>query len=404
MKPLFTFFLFFGSFYSLFAQPNTPPITPDVFLCSVGFESVNYDLANVVVDMEGNSIAFFISQSPSTGTLDYFSEFGTFTYTPEFIGFEESFVYTVCDYLGACSNGTVYIALAEMEELPPIMPTVVNFTAQAGTTLNICEGNIGWAWANNCIPNLYTVCVTHNETMGQINYVDDNCVAYTPAQTGTDTIRIVGCGDAPPPIIYTCNGWEQMNTCSYTYYIVSIVPNNNSFTEVYNITCDSTLLIGQLGYPTWVTPSIIDPPANGNAAILTDGLWSSLQYIPNSGFSGSDTIVVECAHATQITCETGTYIVNVECTNSVITQTDAHNSPIVFYNVPEQKIVLTFTHTPTQSTQVSLFNSSGQLLETIAAGVSNYLQIDAKNLPAGMYLLTLQTQNLRNVVKVMVIK
>lgn len=380
------------------AQPNTPPVTTTVTLCSISFESVSYNLTAAVTDAEGDALAFTISQPPSSGTLTL-NPNGVMVYTPQFTGFEEYFIYTVCDIYGACANGTVYITLAEIEEIPPIEPTIVNYTAEMGTTANICEGNIGWAWQHNCIPDLYTVCVYHNETLGQITYVNDNCIAYMPYGIGTDTIMVIGCGDAPPPMLYTCNGWEQMNTCSHNYYVVSITPNDGAFTETYNITCDSTLLVEQLGYPTWVVPSIITPPDYGNATILTDGVWSALQYIPNPNFNGTDTVVVECAHATQITCETGTYIINIDCTNGI---NPLPLPPLVqvWYDAPAMKIFIGQGALQQTGNRVLLYNAQGALV--FSSGYTG--QIDASGLPAGLYLVRLKNETGDFAAKVMVTK
>ncbi|MBI5913777.1 MAG: Ig-like domain-containing protein [Bacteroidetes bacterium] len=105
-------------------------------------------------------------------------------------------------------------------------------------------------------------------------------------------------------------------TCDTGIYIISVIgcPPIQSFTETHDITCDSTLLIAGLGYPTWVTPEIVQSPVHGTAAIvLENSLWHTLQYTPMPGFNGTDTVVVECAHATQVTCETGIYIIHVLC-------------------------------------------------------------------------------------------
>ncbi|MBK7406954.1 MAG: T9SS type A sorting domain-containing protein [Saprospirales bacterium] len=109
-------------------------------------------------------------------------------------------------------------------------------------------------------------------------------------------------------------------TCDTGIYIISVAgcPPIQSFTEAHEIACDSTLLIPGLGFPTWVTPEIIQPPAHGTASLSLDStLWHTLQYLPEADFNGIDTIVVECAHATQITCETGIFIIQVSCLNSV---------------------------------------------------------------------------------------
>lgn len=385
------------------AQPNTPPNTPDLALCSVASEVVLYELGTIVTDAEGGTITFSLSQLPTGGQVTMTPD-GFFNYTPQSIGWQDFFVYTACDSFGSCSSGTVTIQLAEMETLPPIVPNLLYFSAQAGISINICEGNIGWAWANNCFPGLYTVCVYHNESLGQINYIDDNCISYQPSGTiGTDTIMVIGCGDAPPPIIYTCNGWEQMNTCSHNYYIVSISPIDIGFTEAHTINCDSTIVIDQLGYPTWVVPTIITPPNNGNATIISDGVWSSMEYTPNPNFIGVDTIIVECAEATQITCETGMYIFNVDCVNSSADLFPTTVLPNMIYDPSTNSVKVVMANQPNQEMSMTVFSLSGNRLlsQQIPANVSD-ISIPMPHLPEGIYLVSLQTGEYQLVNKIWV--
>lgn len=387
------------------AQPNTPPVTPDVTLCSVMFEPVSFQLASVVTDAEGDALTFSITQLPDAGDIT-FNPDGSFYYASQAIGYTDYFVYTACDAAGLCSSAYVYINLAEMETLPPIEPTLYNYTTTAGSAITICEGNIGWAWANNCITSLYTVCINHNQSLGQITYLNDNCITYQPlAASGTDTITMVGCGDAPPPIVLTCNGWEQMDMCSHTWFIVSISPDSG-FTETHTIHCDSTLTIGQLGYPTWVTPTITSPPANGSAGIVPDGLWSALQYTPNIGFTGADTVVVACAQATQLTCQTGTYIFTVDCTNNLPPQPNGITPSVsAFFNPATNQIEITTTVAPLSSPMhLWLYNLTGTPVSSLALPSGQITSThNALHLPAGLYLLHWQSANFRGIIKLPVV-
>lgn len=286
--------------------------TPDVFLCSAAGAPVSYDIA---ADITGSFVTLSIS-SPSMYGVAIIDASGMLLYTPT-VGTTQvidQFSYAACNATGACSLGVINITLADIESLPPIVPDYHYYSVNFPFTTDICNGNIGWELQHNGEASLYTVWVTHDESLGSLSYISDGCILYTPSAAGSDTIKVIGCGDAPPPYLLTCNGWEQMDPCSYTYYVINISPNiSTSFIENHSIACDSTLTIDGLGYPTWAIPSIIDAPTNGTATIVSDGINSSLQYTPPAGFAGIDTVIVECAHATQITCSTGMYIFEVNC-------------------------------------------------------------------------------------------
>jgi hypothetical protein len=93
-----------------------------------------------------------------------------------------------------------------------------------------------------------------------------------------------------------------------------------TFTEYHTVTCGSTLQLGRVGYPTWNEASILQAPTHGIAEIITGlGLPDSLVFHAANNYTGVDTFIVACAHATQITCDTGIYIVQTTCgTNATV--------------------------------------------------------------------------------------
>jgi hypothetical protein len=100
------------------------------------------------------------------------------------------------------------------------------------------------------------------------------------------------------------------------YFFTAICLNlsaQNKFTKSDTISCGDSIIYKNLGYPSWIIPEIIRPPQYGDAVIKTDGVYSSMQYQAPVCFKGIDTIVVLCAKATQISCDTGMYILNINC-------------------------------------------------------------------------------------------
>ncbi|MEZ4921421.1 MAG: T9SS type A sorting domain-containing protein [Saprospiraceae bacterium] len=89
-----------------------------------------------------------------------------------------------------------------------------------------------------------------------------------------------------------------------------------TFTETIQLACGDTAVIGNLGFPTWNDPHIIQPPRWGYAVLLGDFVPPNiLEYQAPPCFTGSDTVIIECAHATQVTCDTGIYIFEISCNN-----------------------------------------------------------------------------------------
>ena len=91
-----------------------------------------------------------------------------------------------------------------------------------------------------------------------------------------------------------------------------------TFYEYHSINCGATLELGAVGFPSWITATVVKAPAHGQALILTGGPFpDSMAYLSDTGYFGQDTFIVACAHATQITCDTGIYIITISCLNDV---------------------------------------------------------------------------------------
>lgn len=91
-----------------------------------------------------------------------------------------------------------------------------------------------------------------------------------------------------------------------------------SFTEHIKIHCNDSVIREHLGYPTWNPATIIKKPHYGIAEIRDDSsLRQTLYYRPPIYFHGKDTLMVLCAKATQITCDTGIYLIDVDCNERV---------------------------------------------------------------------------------------
>ncbi|MEK7255395.1 MAG: T9SS type A sorting domain-containing protein, partial [Bacteroidota bacterium] len=188
-------------------------------------------------------------------------------------------------------------------------------------------------------------------------------------------------------------------------YIISVVgcPPISAFFETHEISCDSTLLVPGLGYPTWVTPEIVQPPKHGEASLSLDSsLWHTLKYVPEAGFEGTDTVVVECAHATQITCETGIYIIHVTCVNvAPETKTDEHWR--IFPNPNANGFLTVESNLPVQ--RVRLQSLTGEvILDEKQPALPLWLELVLPEISPGIYWLEVFRKDEKSVKKLVVVQ
>lgn len=89
-----------------------------------------------------------------------------------------------------------------------------------------------------------------------------------------------------------------------------------TFTEVIPLDCGDSTRTRTLGYPTWNPPQIVKKARFGRA--FTDAS-NRLVYLSTPFYKGRDTVVVLCARATQITCDTGIFVFENRCANAAAT-------------------------------------------------------------------------------------
>jgi hypothetical protein len=105
-----------------------------------------------------------------------------------------------------------------------------------------------------------------------------------------------------------------------SFSLLSLTTSAQTFTQEINIPCGDTAYIGTLGYPTWNPADIVQRAAYGHSSLLGDFVEANLlQYIAPPCFTGLDTVIIKCARATQITCDTGIYVFNIGCEESIAT-------------------------------------------------------------------------------------
>lgn len=255
-------------------------------------------------------------------------------------------------------------------------------------------------WAGSFIEDHYIYCGAILE-LGPVGYPTWNPASIVqPPEHGR--VFIFTDGPFPDSLVYKSDyGYLGVDTfvvecaratqitCDTGIYIIHVIgcPPIFAFTETHEITCDSTLLIPELGYPFWVVPEIIQAPSNGQATILNLSSLDrdTLQYIPPPGFNGTDTVIVECAHATQVYCETGIYIINVSCTNQ--SRESKPGLGLRFFPNPVVDVLL--IECPSSIERLLVTAATGLPIRNIRLPVpSRSVEVNVESLPSGWYILT----------------
>jgi gliding motility-associated-like protein len=302
-------------FFIVNPVPNIPPDVFNDFYTLVQDGIISDNLMLNDSDPDGTiSASTTPLVNPLNGVITVQAN-GDFTYTPNagFIGID-TVVVLVCDNSLACVNDTLFFTVNPINNLP----IVVN------DTITIFEDNsaIGNILLNdNDIDGPLTASLTIvvNPSNGSVNINTSGNYAYLPNANynGIDTVVFSVC--------------DTDNNCiNDTLFVTVIAVNDNIIITNENLsTNENTPLTGNIiindndpdGTAINVNTTPIALPANGTILINTNG---SFDYIPNNGFVGTDTVVVNV-------CDSGLPL-PASCSNDTIfiTVIDVNNPPIVF--------------------------------------------------------------------------
>lgn len=295
-----------------------------------------------------------------------------------------------------CDTLQIQATLGNCNLPPPITPNQT--CTPVFTPIDLCfEMQPGEIYAANAVTTTFQC---------SINAFAQSCITYYPLPgfTGTDTVTIpicqinnpdncrlqqfvvyVGCETpvAVNDIVYISPEWVSING--------NIIPDENG----YNGITLQPLLNDDTGCQAPVTVSVLTPPANGSLTVLPDG--RQLQYLPDAGFSGAQTAILQlCNACNQCSNSTLNFYIAPNISTSLTTAPQTGQPLLQAVYLPQNQAFM-LTCLSQSFAQVALYNAGGQLLHTqnIPAGTANTqavnIQIPAAGLPAGLYLFNLQT-------------
>jgi gliding motility-associated-like protein len=257
--------------------------------------SLNANVGDNDVEVDGDNMTFTLLSGPSNGTLT-FNPDGSFTYTPNpnFSG-TDSFTYIVTDSNGGTDTATVTIIID-----PIFDPTATNdlYTIDEDTSLS---SNVS---DNDSDTDGFTYVVTDGPDNGTVTMNADGSFTYTPDSdfNGTDTFTYQACDE---------NG---LNCVEATVTIIVIPINDNPIANDDTFSTNEDTPLSENVGSNDLNPdggslvfTITDGPDNGTITLNPDG---SFTYNPNADFNGTDSFTyIACDENGD--CDTATVIINV---------------------------------------------------------------------------------------------
>jgi VCBS repeat-containing protein len=233
-------------------------------------------------DPNGDSLTAVLVGNASNGSVTLNSD-GSFSYTPN-AGFTgtDSFTYQASD--GTLNSNTATVTLTVVNDAPVANPD--SYMAHKNLTLNIAATGV---LANDSDPNgdPLTAALVSNPTNGSLTLNSDGSFSYVPNSgfTGTDSFT------------YEANDGSlnsAVTTVSLTVVNDAPVANDDSYTAHKNLTLNiaATGVLANDSDPNGdpITAVLASNASNGSVTLNSDGSFS---YVPNAGFTGSDSFTYE---------------------------------------------------------------------------------------------------------------
>ncbi|MEN2801069.1 gliding motility-associated C-terminal domain-containing protein [Capnocytophaga sputigena] len=215
----------------------------------------------------------------------------------------------------ACATATVQITVPAATPTPTVQANPDTFTysgtatqtvgnvltndtvsgTTSATTSNVTISQVSTP-TGSVVPRIDTtngnVIVPNNTPAGIYTITYQICTVATPTACATTTIQITVPAATPTPTIAPIAVDDRATTPLNTPIVVNVLANDT--------------LNGA------TTPNVVANPANGTVIVNLDG---SIEYRPNTGFTGTDTFVYELCNP-QGNCDSAT--VTIEVINTII--------------------------------------------------------------------------------------
>lgn len=305
--------------------PNEPPLVENVTV-TVPFESTMPPLCLTVVEPEDEAFTLAILTNGMNGLATVFNN-SCINYAAN-TGFwgMDSVLVNICDINNNCAEATFYITVLPPNSNAPVVADAVFITDLNQNVVDCLDFVEPEGEA-------VTGTVIQTTVNGDFTLSQDTCILYIPNTDfiGMDSVQIE-----------LCDPWNNCDTA----WVNFIVEDMNLPPTVADINTNTDFEM-----PILICPEITEPngdaitltvsalPTNGTAMIVND---TCVQYMPNTGFSGTEVINVSvCDEFGACTNAIITIVVNEEVVNNPPVVTTPNPVTIMLGEMTETCLTIT---------------------------------------------------------------
>jgi VCBS repeat-containing protein len=338
---------------------NTEPIAASSTIIIPEDEVLSDNLLAYITDAEGGIFVFTTIQAPQHGTLLWTGN-GAFTYSPsENYAGEDVFIYRVCDNGGLCTQATVSLTIAGVNDSPVVNIEFVELQEDESLSQDIGTSN------SDAEGDAITYTLIAGATNGAAQLSSDGVFVYNPNENffGTDQITYTAC--------------DINNACTEAVLSIHVSPVNDipeaqgmlvTIQEDETITGSLSTLVLNVDNDALFFGTMI-APSNGAVLIQNNGSFS---YIPDAHFFGSDQFTyLTCDPSGQ--CDTASIILTIVSVNDT-PQVNNDSAEIDEDSSIEMNLAANDFEVENESLSYSLISTAQFGTATVSAtGLLNYI-------------------------------
>ena len=267
-----------GNIFITVVPVNDAPVAVDDVLGIIVNTSGTGSVASNDIDVDHPALIYSVVTGPLNGQLQM-NQNGAYSYTPnEYYSGQEIIIYSVCDGLNVCDQGTLTISIINDNVAPVAADDEFNTLEDSPITVNVGNNDTD---ANN---QILTYSLLSWPSNGSISFATNGQFTYSPGLNffGNDSFTY-----------QVCDPFGECDQAAVTISIMEVNDNPIIQNDSYTLNEDQTLQANAAENDlepdgSLLLYSVVFEPMHGVLTMFNDGFFT---YIPSEDYYGTDSFV-----------------------------------------------------------------------------------------------------------------
>ena len=290
-----------GNIFITVVPVNDAPVAVNDVLGILVNTTGSGNVATNDIDVDHPALIYSVATGPLNGTIEM-NQNGAYTYTPnEFYSGEEIIIYSVCDGLNVCDQGTLIISIINNNLAPVASDDDYDTLEDSPFTENV--GN------NDSDQNaqILSYSLVSWPSNGDLDFASNGSFTYSPSLNfyGNDSFTY-----------QVCDPFGECDQATVTISIMEVNDNPIIQNDAFTLNEDQTLQANAAANDlepdgSLLLYSVVFEPIHGELTMFNDGFFT---YVPFDDYNGTDSFVYRACDPCGV-CVQGTVTLTITPVN-----------------------------------------------------------------------------------------